>query len=250
MPTFRLMSYHINSCRSNDGVFAPERCASVIRSQRPDLVLLQQLSSPDGEGGLQKLADRVGLVAYGPDKEGGCAFLCRYRLHNLQEYPLGYGSFCCRADLDLGGERLHLFNLSLSFDPWQRRDQIRVLLSEELLNNPSLPCATIIGGDFTLPLWGYGQIRLSEHLKRASLPLWRANYPANFPLWGRDRIYFRGGVRALAGTVVATAEARQASPHLPLVLTVESCENRNFLKIKEVAEKAARLPKQPNPVCG
>ncbi len=250
MPTFRIMSYHINSCRNSSGDFDPERCARVIRSQRPDLVMLQQLSSPAGEGALQKLADRVGLAAYGPDKEGGCAFLSRFPLRNLQDYPLGYGSRCLRADLDLGGERLHLFNLSLSFDPWQRRDQVRTLLSEDLLNNPSLPCAAIIGGDFTLPLWGSGQIRLSEHLKRASLPLWRANYPGNFPLWGRDRIYFRGGVRALAGTVVATSEARQASPHLPLVLTVESCENRNFIKLKDVAKKAARLSKQPNPVCG
>lgn len=250
MPTFRIMSYHINSCRSATGDFDPERCTRVIRSQRPDLVMLQQLSSPIGEGSLKLLAGRVGLSAFGPEEEGSCAFLSRFPLHNLQEYSLGYGNRCLRADLDLGGERLHLFNLCLSFDPWQRRDQVRVLLSEALLNNPSLPCAAIICGDFTLPIWGSGQIRLSEHLKRAALPLWRANYPGHFPLWGRDRIYFRGAVRALAGTVVATSEARQASPHLPLVLTVESCETRRFLNLQEVAKQAAPLPKQPDPICG
>ena len=250
MPTFRIMSYHLNGCRSSTGEFAPQRCMRVIRSQRPDLVLVQQLGAPQSEGSLQQLADGVGSSAYGPDQEGGCAFLSRFPLRNLQEFSLGYGSRCVRADLDLGGQRLHLFNLCLSFDPWQRRDQVRTLLSDQLLNNPSWPCAMIIGGDFTLPLWGSGQIRLSEHLRRASLPLWRANYPSHFPLWGRDRIYFRGAVRALAGSVVATAEARKASPHLPLVLTVESSESRNFLKLKEVAKKAARLPKQPDPVCG
>ena len=245
MPTFRIMSYHINGCCTAAGKIDPEPCTRVIRSQCPDLVLLQQIGAPGGNASLKVLAEDTGLSAYGPDDEGACAFLSRFPLKRLQEYSLGHGGRCLHADLDLAGERVHLFNLSLSFDPWQRRDQILSLLSEQVLNSPSLPCATIVCGDFTLPLWGWGQIRLSEHLTRARLPLWRANYPGNFPLWGRDRIYFRGQIRALAGTIVATGEARKASPHLPLVLTVESCEMRQFLKLKQVAP----LAKQPNPAC-
>ena len=240
------MSYHINGCRTAAGELAPDLCARVIRSQRPDLVMLQQIGSPQGLGALKLLSEKVALPAYGPEEEDSCAYLSRFPLHHLQEFSLGHGGRCLRADLALGGELIHLFNLCLSFDPWQRRDQVRELLSEKLLNNPSLPCATIVCGDFTLPFWGCGQIRLSEHLKRASLPLWRANYPGNFPLWGRDRIYFRGPLRALAGTVVGTADARKASPHLPLVLTVESSDTRRFLKVKETAP----LGKQPDPICG
>jgi endonuclease/exonuclease/phosphatase family metal-dependent hydrolase len=247
MPTFRIMSYHINGCRTAAGELAPELCARVIRSQRPDLVMLQQIGAPQGLGALELLSGNTALCAYGPEEEGSCAYLSRFPLHNLQEFHLGHGGLCLRADLDLGGERIHLFNLCLSFDPWQRRDQILELLGEQLLNNPSLPCAAIVCGDFTLPLWGCGQIRLSEHLRRASLPLWRANYPSNFPLWGRDRIYFRGALRALAGTVVGTADARKASPHLPLVLTVESSETRRFLKLKEASPLGKQ---QPDPVCG
>lgn len=246
MPTFRIMSYHINGCRTAAGQIDQQPCTRVIRSQCPDLVMLQQLGSPLGSASLKVLSEETGLPAYGPEEEGACAILSRFPLHTLQEYPLGHSGRCLRADLDLGGERLHLFNLSLSFDPWQRREQILSLLSEQLLNNPSLACATIVCGDFALPIWGFGQIRLSEHLTRAKLPLWRANYPGNFPLWGRDRIYFRGQVRALAGSVVATGEARKASPHLPLVLTVESCETRQFVKLKRVSP----LVKQPDPVCG
>jgi endonuclease/exonuclease/phosphatase family metal-dependent hydrolase len=246
MPTFRIMSYHINGCRTPAGQIDQNRCIRVIRSQCPDVVMLQQLGSPLGCASLKILAEGTGLSAYGPQEEGACAILSRFPLHNLQEYPLGHGSRCLRADLDLAGERVHLFNLCLSFDPWQRRDQILSLLSDQVLNGPSLPCATIVCGDFSLPLWGSGQLRLSGYLTRAKFPLWRANYPGNFPLWGRDRIYFRGQIRALAGTVVATGEARQASPHLPLVLTVESCENRHFLKLKSVSP----LAKQPNPACG
>ena len=246
MPTFRIMSYHINGCRTAAGEIDPQACCRVIRSQCLDLVMLQQIGAPLGRASLKLLAEETGLAAYGPDDEGACAILSRYPLHNLQEYPLGHGGRCLRADLDLDGERVHLFSVSLSFDPWQRRDQILTLLSEQVLSNPTLPCATIVSGDFTIPLWGWGQVRLSEHLTRAKFPLWRANYPSNFPLWGRDRIYFRGAIRALAGTVVATGEARKASPHLPLVLTVETRENRKFLKLKAIP----RLAKRPDPICG
>lgn len=246
MATFRIMSYHVNGFRAASGERNQRLSARVISSQKPDLVMLQQIGSPLVGGCLQDFAALVGLNSYGVDEEGACAFLSRYPLHNLQDVSLGHGGRCLRADLDLENERLHLFNLCLAFDPWQRRDQIRMLLSDQLLNHHSLPCGTIVCGDFTLPLWGYGQIRLSEHLSRARFPLWRANYPSNFPLWGRDRVYFRGPIKALAGTVVATAEARQASPHLPLVLTVESCDTRNFLTLKD----PLRLRKQPDPLCG
>lgn len=246
MATFRIMSYHINGFRTVSGETNPRLSARVICSQQPDLVMLQQLGSPIVAGTLQDFSEQVGLQPYGPDDEGACPFLSRYPLHNIQEYSLGHGGRCVRADLDIDNERLHLFNLCLSFDPRQRCDQVRILLSDQLLNHQSLPCATVVAGDFTLPLWGCGQIRLSEHLRRARFPLWRANYPANFPLWGRDRIYFRGPIRALAGTILASPEARKASPHLPLVLTVESSDTRRFLKIKD----HLRISKQANPVCG
>ena len=246
MPGFRIMNYHINGCHTVAGELDPSLFARIIRSQSPDLVMLQQLAAPVGVASLQVLSRETGLTAYGPEDEGACAMLSRLPLHNLQEYPLGHGGRCLRADLDEGGERVHLFNLCLSFDPWQRRDQIITLLSDQVLNSRSLPCASVVCGDFTLPLWGWGQIRVGEHLRRARLPMWRANYPGRFPLWGRDRVYFRGAIRALTGSVVKTAEARKASPHLPLVLTVESCENRGFLKVKPVTP----LAKQPDPVCG
>jgi len=245
MATFRVMSYHVNGYRSASGEIDPAASTRVIGSQHPDLVMLQQLGSPIVAGNLKELSEPLGLVAYGSAEEGDCAFLSRFPLHNIQEFSLGHGGRCIRADLDLDNERIHLFNLSLSFDPWQRRDQIRALLSDQLLDSQMSPCATIVCGDFTLPLWGYGQIRISEHLRRARFPLWRANYPSNFPIWGRDRVYFRGPIRALAGTILATAEARKASPHLPLVLTVETCDTRQFLKLKE----RWRIRK-PNPACG
>ena len=247
MSTFRIMSYHINGARSASGELAPELGARIIRAQLPDLVMLQGIGSPIGETSLQELSDRVGLAMYGSEAEGDCAFLSRYPLSNIRNIPLGYGSRCVRADFDKDDERVHLFNLTLAWDPRHRLEQVRVLLSEQLLGNPSLPCAMIVCGDFGLPIWGGGQVLLSEHLKRAGVPLWRANYPGAFPLWGRDRVYFRGPIRAIEGRVINSPEARKASTHLPLLLTVEVRDNRQFLKLQK---KTRITAKQPGPVCG
>ncbi len=247
MATFRIMSYHINGSRSAAGEVAPELCAAVIRAQQPELVMLQQVGSPIGIGSVEQLAGRVGLDAYGPDTEGGCAFLSRYPLQHIRELSLGFGGQCVQADLEYADERIHLFNLTLSWNFRQRREQVKILMGDQLLNNPLLPCATIICGDFGLPLWGSGQIPLNEHLKRANFPAWRANFPSKVPLWGRDRIYFRGPIKALAGSVIMTAEARKASTHLPLVLTVETSDTREVVRLKKRVQIA---PKQPDPICG
>ncbi|SEA35891.1 Metal-dependent hydrolase, endonuclease/exonuclease/phosphatase family [Desulfuromusa kysingii] len=247
MATFRIMSYHINGARNAAGEIAPELCAAVIREQQPELVMLQRIGSPIGASSAELLAERVGLAVYGTDLEGDCAFLSRYPLYHLQEFQLGYGNYCLQADLDRDGERIHLFNLTLSWDLRQRREQVKYLVNSQLLNNPSLPCATIVCGDFGLPLWGSGQIPLHEHLRRASFPVWRANFPSKIPLWGRDRVYLKGPIRALSGQVVMSGQARHASTHLPLVLTVETRDTRQVLKVK----KSTRVTsKQPTPICG
>jgi len=244
MSTFRIMSYHINGTRSAAGELAPELCAAVIREQQPELVMLQGIGSPIGISSVERLAERVGLSVYGANLEGDCAFLSRYPLHHIQEVQLGFGDQCLQADLEHEGDRIHLFNLTLSWDLQQRRKQVKLLMRSQLL---SLTCATIVCGDFGLPLWGSGQIPLNDHLQRASFPTWRANFPAKMPLWGRDRVYFRGPIKALSGHVVMTGNARKASTHLPLVLTVETSETREFLQVK----KRTRITsKQPNPVCG
>jgi len=247
MVTFRIMSYHINGARNTNGELAPDLCTAVIREQQPDLVMLQHIGSPIGVSSVERLAERVGLELYGSNVEGGCAFLSRYPLWHLQELQFEFGGQCLQADLECEDERIHLFNLTLSWKIKQRQEQVRRLMGEELLNNRSLTSATIICGDFGLPLWGSGQIPLNEHLKRSNYPLWRANFPGRLPLWGRDRIYFRGPIKALSGNVVKDPTARQASTHLPLVVTVETNETREVIRLKK---KIRVVPKQPKPVCG
>lgn len=241
------MSYNLNSSRSCTTVQYAQLCAQIVRSEKPDLVLLQRIGPPTGEASLKHLSERIGLSAYGSDAEGSCAFLSRYPLHNLQTIPLGYGDHCVRADFDQASERIHLLNLTLSWHPLQRCRQVEKLLSEEVLGSNSFSCATIIAGDFGLPLWGCGKVVLNPQLVRAQQPTWRANYPAVFPLWGRGRIYFQGPICAVDGRILRTKEAKSLSNQLPMVVCVETREMRKTLKVKD---SVSLRSKQPKPVCG
>lgn len=229
MSILRVMTYALK----NSSADRAEEVAQIIRAQRPELVFLQHLD----EGLLAALAEKTGQD--GHFVGGSCAFLSRHPLKALQPLPLGEGGQCLRADLDLGGKRLHLFNVQLVVDPARRGHQIARLFDADLLG-ARLPCASLVAGDFSLPLWGGGQWLLRRHLKPVTHTGWGANYPAIFPLWPRDRFYLNGPIRSLAGQVVSAAAVRRVSRHLPLVATLELTDTRDYLKIPEVAEQRMR----------
>jgi endonuclease/exonuclease/phosphatase family metal-dependent hydrolase len=69
-------------------------------------------------------------------------------------------------------------------------------------------------------------------LRRVTKPLVHGTYPAWLPLLARDRAYVLGDLSVLAVEVVRNRLARQASSHLPLLLTVEISDLRKYLQIK------------------
>ncbi len=229
MAILRAMTYALKGVSALDA----EDAAQFIRTQRPELVFLQYLP----EHLLHSLAKETGLTAYAT--HGPCGFLSRHPLSALQSIGLGGEGYCLRADLDLAGKRLHLFNVQLVVDPTQRGPQIARLFTGDLLG-ASLPCATLIAGDFSLPLFWGGQWLLRRRLKLVTHPAWGANYPAAFPLWPRDRFYLRGPIRSLAGQVVSSPELRRVSNHLPVITTLELTDTRIYLKVPEVIKPRMR----------
>lgn len=229
MSVLRVMTYALNGVVAGDVTLT----AQIIRSQRPELVCLQHLT----EGQLERLAEETGLSAY--CAQGKCGFLSRFTLTALQACNLGGAGDCLRADLGLNGKRIHLFNVQLNFDPTRRGQQIERLFAEDMLG-ADLPCATLVGGDFSFPLWGGGQWLLRRRLKPARHPRWGANYPAKFPLWPREQIFLRGPIRSLAGQVVAAPDISKTSSQLPLITVLELTDTREYLKIPDVAKQQMR----------
>ena len=235
MSTARIMTYFIHGCRGADGDVNPDRIVNVIADAAPDIVALQGLATTREPDVLPYLAERLGLTAYRDAGGGPFAYLSYFRLKGVQQFDLGYGGGCLRADVELGGKRLHLLNVALDSFPRFRSHQVAHLLGPDLLGNPSLACPALILGDFADYFWGTGNLELASMLRRARRPLWRGTYPACCPAFGRDRAYLRGGVRVLDASVNRSFLARQASNHLPLTLTVQITDTRRSVRLTQLA---------------
>ncbi len=231
MTTARIMTYNIQHCRGSDNQVNPDRILNVIADAAPDIVVLQELGAVHHADILPFLEERSGLDAYRGVTGGPLAYLSYFPLTGVQNFELGHDGHCLRADVELGGKRLHLLNVCLDSFPRFRSHQVTQLLGPELLGNPSLVCPALILGDFADYIWGAGNLELASVLRRTRWPLWRGTYPSQFPVFGRDRAYLRGAVRVLDATINRSFLARKASRHLPLTLTVQITDTRRSIKL-------------------
>lgn len=236
MSTIRVMTYNVRRCRGRDGVADPERILGVIGEGAPDIVALQEVEADH----LDYLAERLAMHAYGTPPPGAPAFLSYYPLRGIRGFDLGEGGSCLLADADISGRRLHILDVSLSTAHRPRR-QVASLLGPEVLGDRSLACPTLVLGDFADLLGGAGNMTLSLALRRAPRPLWSATYPAIFPLVGRDRAYLRGDLRVVDSRILRSSLARQASSHLPMILTVQVTDPRSYLRLGKLGRNRMEI---------
>ena len=235
MTTARIMTYNIQHCRGSDGQINPDRILNVIADTAPDIIAIQEIGSAHHVDILPYLAERLGLNVFRDAGGGPLAYLSFFPLKAVQKFDLGFGGQCLRADVELGGKRLHLLNVCLDSFPRFRSHQIANLLGPDLLGNPSLICPALILGDFADYFWGTGNLELASILRRTRRPVWRGTYPSRLPLFGRDRAYLRGEVRVLEASINRSFLARQASSHLPLTMTVQVTDTRRSLRLRPLA---------------
>jgi endonuclease/exonuclease/phosphatase family metal-dependent hydrolase len=243
MTTARIMTYNIQHCRGSDGQINPDRILNVIADTAPDIIAIQELGSAHRVDILPYLAERLGLSVFRDAGGGPLAYLSFFPLKAVQRFDLGFGGQCLRADVELGGKRLHLLNVCLDSFPRFRSHQIANLLGPELLGNPSLVCPALILGDFADYFWGAGNLELASTLRRTRRLFWRGTYPSRLPIFGRDRAYLRGEVRVLEASINRSFLARQASSHLPLTMTVQVTDTRRSLRLRPLA--AGRMEVAP-----
>lgn len=226
MISIRIMTYNVTNCTGSDGRCQPSRIAGVIGKSAPDIVALQQIDVHAGD--LAHLADDLGMHAYAATETNGNALLSFHPLKAVRNHDLGGGGRCQRADLDHQGQRLHLFNVRLTTDPEKRKSQIKTLLGPDLLGSDSLICPTLVLGDFADFWLGFGHFDLNLGMQRVRKPFFRATYPATLPLFGRDRAYIGRDLKVLDAKVLYSA--REASRHLPLILTLQAIDTLIYLR--------------------
>lgn len=229
MSCIRVMTYNVGRCQRHNGIPAPAAVAQVIAAAAPDLVALQEIDCTHGGDHLAALATTLGMQAYALPVVGGNAFLSYYPMRGIQSVPLGTGGCCLRGEVDIGQRRIHLCNVRIE-SRCRQREQYADLLGAEVLGSRRAAIPTLLVGDFGLGCGG-ADWQLHGSLRRAGRPLLHPTYPASFPLLSRDRIYASSELRVLDITAVRGPLARQASRHLPLLVTVRLIDPRHYLRV-------------------
>lgn len=233
----RVVTYNIHRAIGVDRRFRPERITEILKHHDPDVVLLQEVDDGVPRSRHMNLAEELAERLNYPNfvlgrnhrlRKGsyGNATLSRFPIVRRRNIDLTIGDKkrrgCQHTTLDLGEERLEVFNLHLGLSGREREAQIGILVRSEEF--PGLfgrtPC--LVGGDFNdwrsrirpifTEVFRFGSATDRRSGWNSAIP----TYPSISPRGALDRLYYRGmevdGVRHCR-----LAVSRVASDHLPVI---------------------------------
>ncbi|HEX7813480.1 MAG TPA: endonuclease/exonuclease/phosphatase family protein [Burkholderiales bacterium] len=224
--TLKVASYNIHLGIGRDGVFKPERIASVIAELDADVISLQEVArTSDGFDMLAYLSQASGYHGIpGPTLvtargDYGNAMLTRLAPGEIERWDISVPRREPRGAIAMmvhkGGWSLRMIATHLGLWPGERRRQIRKLLGL-MQQAGSIP--TVLMGDVNeWFLWGRPLRWLHRHFLQTPGP---ATFPSNWPVFALDRIWVEPR-RALQQVAAhRSAVARLASDHLPITATI------------------------------
>jgi endonuclease/exonuclease/phosphatase family metal-dependent hydrolase len=219
-------TYNIHRAVGRDGASDPERVADVLAEIGAHVTALQEVQrGAAGRDLVQLVCDRLaaeavsGVTMLRRDAEYGNVLLTRYPVLAVDRIDLSVPPHEPRGALDVvldcGGWRLRILATHLGLRPYERRRQVRRLLSA-LDQGEDLP--TVLMGDLNeWFLWGRPLRWLHVQFRRTPAP---ATFPARLPTLALDRLWVRPRALLERLAVHASPLARIASDHLPLVATL------------------------------
>ena len=234
MTDVRIATYNIHRCRGMDRRVVPSRIIDVLREIDADVIALQEVigAGPVGAGQAEEIGAGLGMgwvmncVRSLRQHQFGNVVLSRYPIVHHSQYDLSWRTCeprnCQRADLEIDGHTLHVYNVHLGTAVLERRYQAGRLAS--FVHDRRVTGPKIILGDFNEWMKGlatktlsslFESVDISTHLKR------RRTYPGLFPVVHLDHIYYDGKVEVVSVEMPRTRLSLMASDHLPLVANLK-----------------------------
>ncbi len=233
--TLRVVTWNVHGCVGADRRFDPRRIAATLRRLAPDLALLQEVGDARGVhppvDQARALADALDMtLVLGvtiPRGHGyGNVTLSRLGRRAAATWDLSVRGreprVCLCLEVEGPGGPLLAANVHLGLGRRERETQLAILLDDvgPLLAGDAPPMV-VLGGDFND--WPPGAV--TRTLERRFVDAARAaaggrpakTFPSRRPLLRLDRLYLGGALAVRACAVDASAAARAASDHLPLV---------------------------------
>ena len=230
----RVVTYNVHRCRGMDRRVRPQRIVEVLGEINADVIALQEvLSIPDGRpeddqarfiAEQLKLSHAVGGTRRLRGGIYGNVILSRWPILDTRNYDISVRGReqrgCLRADVEVGGRLLHVFNVHLGTAYLERRHQGRRLIDEAILNDKELNGPRLMLGDFNEWTRGLASRLLASHLVSADVRLHlprSRTYPGVLPLLHLDHIYYEDSLELEAMRLFRSRLSLLASDHLPLV---------------------------------
>ena len=222
-----------------DGRTSLKRIASVLAELNADIVALQEVFSvcDSHEGQVETLASELGLkAAFGCTRHHhgrpyGNAILSRWPILESREMDISWyrreRRGCVRADLKTPRGILHVFNIHMGTNFFERRHQVRSLFSSKQLYD-GLSGPRVLVGDFNEWIKGLTTRLLSAKFESLNLELHvrrRRSYPGLLPILHLEHIYFERPLHVEKAELIRTRLSKIASDHLPLVATFSWGDN-------------------------
>jgi endonuclease/exonuclease/phosphatase family metal-dependent hydrolase len=227
----RVATYNVHACVGPDGRHDPARVAAVIEELDADIVALQEFTYPASVA----IETRTPVVlttldayecALGPTRRNtthcfGNALLTRHRLVEVHRIDLSMARREPRgaiaATIDVDGTELHVLAAHLGLRLRERRFQVHQILDYlESVENTQY----VVLGDFNDWLPGRSVAHVLDH--RLGRPPRPASFPVRWPFLRLDRIWVHPSQTLRRMFAHATALAKRASDHLPVVAEIEA----------------------------
>ena len=229
----RIVTYNIHKGRGMDGRTSIKRIANVLSELDADIIALQEIFSVCDQqpGQVEVLAWELGFNAFfgrtrhHNGRPYGNAILTRWPILASCEMDISRANRerrgCIRADLKTPRGTLHVFNIHMGTNYFERRHQVRSLLSSKQIEE-DLSGPRVLVGDFNEWTKGLTTRLLSDKFESLNLELHvrkRRSYPGLLPLLHLDHIYFERPLHVEKAELIRTRLSKLASDHLPLVAT-------------------------------
>lgn len=234
----KILSYNVHSCIGTDRRLDPARVAEVIAAVEPDIIGLQELDvGRSRTGGIDQAHAIASLLQMEfhfhaalnvAEEQYGDAILTALPARKVKGASLpshGEQRGALWVEIEAGEHKLQVFNTHLGLLGGDRMRQIGEILGESWMGAPDCQGKPkILIGDFNaIPLTATYKAVARQ---MADAPLLsgmkpRATFPSRLPLLRIDHVFVSSEITPIATQVVSTPLSRQASDHLPLLVTVE-----------------------------
>jgi endonuclease/exonuclease/phosphatase family metal-dependent hydrolase len=232
--SLRVVTYNIHRSRGMDRRTRPDRVAEVLRGIGADVIALQEVIGA-GPAHTVNQAEEIGaalgmgwVMAPARQLRGhqfGNVILSDFPIVHHTRHDLSWKSCeerCMqRADIDVKGHLLHVYNVHLGTAILERRHQAERMA--DVVCDKHVGGAKLVLGDFNEWMRGLTTQLLSTRLKSVDLSNYltrRKTYPGLFPILHLDHIYYAGRLEIVNVEFPRTRLSLVASDHLPMVADI------------------------------